>query len=271
MNRVETIFSGPSLDVERFDHPEHCFHKDEGTESTKSIAVTFIEQGDFEIVERKHRWGFGQFDVLLSVPGTLRTYHHRLECPTDVCLTLSYAPEIVEDALGQIPKSLPTRVSSGAASRFAYGRLLRALKSGDAMAIESVAFVCTLAIGPHSWMGTSKLSGAGSHARHIERACEAMLAGLSDHQSLTSTAREVGMSTFYFARVFRELVGQSPHQYLLRARLRNAARLLRRGASVTEAALSSGFANLSHFTRMFRNHFGVAPIRYAEVRFRLSL
>ena len=266
MNRVETIFSGPSLDVERFDHPEHCFHKDEDTETTQSIAITFIEQGDFEIVERKQRWRFGQFDVLLSVPGTLRTYRHSLQCPTDVCLTLSYAPEIIEDALGQLPKSLPAHVSSGTASRFAYRRLLRALKSRDAMAIESVAFDCTLAIGPHSWTGTSKLSGAGAHEKRIEKACEAMLAGLSDRQSLTSTAREVGMSTFYFARVFRELVGQSPHQYLLRARLRNAARLLRRDASVTQAALSSGFANLSHFTRIFRNHFGVAPIEYAKVK-----
>src|SRR4029453_96378 len=94
----------------------------------------------------------------------------------------------------------------------------------------------------------------------------AMLAGLSDHQSLTSTAREVGMSTFYFARVFRELVGQSPHQYLLRARLAHASRLLRQGASVTEAALNSGFGNLSHFTRTFQSHFGVAPVRYAKRR-----
>jgi AraC-like DNA-binding protein len=91
-----------------------------------------------------------------------------------------------------------------------------------------------------------------------------MVACLAEDQSLTSTAREIGMSTFYFARVFRELVGQSPHQYLLRARLAHAARLLRKEASVTEAALSSGFGNLSHFTRTFQSHFGVAPVDYAK-------
>ncbi len=252
--------------VERFDHAEHCFHRDEGPEVTQSIAVTFVESGDFEIVEAKEPWRFSQLDVLLSVPGTRRTYRHHLECPTDVCLTLSYAPEIVEEALGWLPRSLPPRVSAGVASGFALRRVLRALKSSDAMAIESVAFDCTLAIGPHSWARTSMPTGASAHARRIDRACEAMVAGLAEDHSLTSTAREVGMSTFYFARVFRELVGQSPHQYLLRARLAHAARMLRKEASVTEAALSSGFDNLSHFTRTFHSHFGVAPVEYAKRR-----
>ena len=266
VNRVATIFQGPSLVVERFDHAEHCFHRDEGPEVTQTIAVTFVESGDFQIFETKQHWRFNQFDVLLSVPGTPRTYRHYLECPTDVCLTLSYAPELVEEALGRLPGSVPPKVAAGVASGFALGRIRRALMSADALAIESVAFDCTVAIGPYSWQGTGKLKGATAHARRIENACEAMVAGLAEDRSLTSTAREVGMSTFYFARVFRELVGQSPHQYLVRARLAHAARLLRQGASVTEAALNSGFGNLSHFTRTFQSHFGVAPVRYAKRR-----
>jgi AraC family transcriptional regulator len=264
LNRVATIFQGASTRVERFDHGEHCFHRDEGPEVTQSIAVTFVEAGDFEIVEAKGLWRFSELDVLLSVPGTPRTYRHFLECPSDVCLRLSYAPELVEEALGRLPESLPPRVPAGAASGFALRRVLRALQSRDAMAIESVAFDCTLAIVPHSWAGTGKLRGASAHARRIERACEALAAGLAEDQSLTATAREVGMSTFYFARVFRELVGQSPHQYLLRARLAHAARLLGKEVSVTEAALSSGFSSLSHFTRTFHNRFGVAPAEYAK-------
>jgi AraC family transcriptional regulator len=266
VNRVTTLFQGPSVVVERFDHAEHCFHRDEGPEVTRSIAVTFVERGDFEIVEAKEPWRFSQLDVLLSVPGTPRTYRHHLECPTDVCLSLSYAPELVEEAFGRLPRLLPPRVPAGVASGFALRRVLQALKSSDAMAIESVAFDCTVAIGPHSWEGTGKLKGASAHARRIASACEAMADGLAADHSLASTARAVGMSTFYFARVFRELVGLSPHQYLLRARLAHAARLLRQEASVTEAALSSGFGNLSHFTRTFHRHFGVAPVQYAKRR-----
>ena len=264
MNRVATIFRGSALVVERFDHPEHRAHRDDGREITQSIAVTFVESGDFEITEAKNHWRFAQFDVLLSTPGTVRTYHHRLECPTDVCLTLSYAPEIVEEALGRSPKAVPPRLRAGVASRFAHRRVSRALSAGDAMAIESAAFDCLLAIGPHSWTDSGRMNSVTAHARRIEKACEAMVAGLAEAQSLTRTARDAGMGTFYFARVFRELLGISPHQYLLRARLSHAARQLRRKTSVTEAALSSGFGNLSHFTRTFHNYFGVAPLDYEK-------
>ena len=182
-------------------------------------------------------------------------------------LNPEYAPEIVEDALGRLPGSVSPRVAAGVASGFARPRILRALESSDAMAIASVPFDSTLALSSPAWgLRTNSVRSAAAHAKRIESACEAMVTGLAEDRSLTSTAREVGMSTFYFARVFRELLGQSPHQYLLRARLAHAARLLRQGASVTEAAFSSGFGNLSHFTRTFRGHFGLTPIKYARRR-----
>jgi AraC-like DNA-binding protein len=60
----------------------------------------------------------------------------------------------------------------------------------------------------------------------------------------------------------------APHQYLLGLRLRGAARLLRDGAAVTDAALANGFENLSHFSRTFRRRFGVSPRRYLPTRTR---
>lgn len=263
MNRVQTLHRSPSLIVERFDHPEHMAHTDEGPEITQSIVVTFVQHGDFELLENRKRWTFNQFDVLVSRPGIPRRYLHRHECPTDVCLSLCFSPELVEEALGHVPDSqLPPRVAAGATTRFGLRRVLGALDARDSAAIESVAFDCAVALGPHHWSGPAELSGVSAHAGRIERACEAMKARLAEDQSLTSIARDIGMSPFYFARVFRQLAGQSPHQYLVRARLGHAARLLRQGASVTEAALSSGFGNLSHFTNTFHRRFGVAPADY---------
>jgi AraC-like DNA-binding protein len=265
LNRVANLFESPTLIVERFDHAEGHVHRDEGEEVTQFFALTFVEEGEFEIVQARERWGFGRSDVLLSTPGTPRAYRHPRECPDDVCLTLCFAPELMEEALGSVPGALPPRVPHGAAPRFALGRVVRALKSADPMAIESVAFDCMLSLGPHFWAGKS-LPGVVAHERRIARACEAMRTNLSADQSLVSVAREAGMSSFYFARVFRELVGMTPHQYLLRARLANAARMLRGGASVTDAALLSGFNNLSHFSRMFRRYFRVAPVRYGAAK-----
>ena len=66
-----------------------------------------------------------------------------------------------------------------------------------------------------------------------------------ENHSLTALAAEAGMSPFYFARVFSELVGEPPHRYLVGIRLRRAAELLRIGALVTEAALKSGTAQIT--------------------------
>jgi AraC family transcriptional regulator len=85
-----------------------------------------------------------------------------------------------------------------------------------------------------------------------------------EHHSLTSLAAEAGMSSFYFARVFSELVGEPPHRYLVKVRLRHAAKLLRMGALVTEAALKSGFPDINHFSKTFHRRYGVPPSRYSS-------
>jgi AraC-like DNA-binding protein len=89
-----------------------------------------------------------------------------------------------------------------------------------------------------------------------------MLERLEENLSLSLLAAEAGMSPFYFARVFSELVGEPPHRYLVRARLQHAARLLRAGALVTEAAVRSGFPNVNHFSKTFHMRYGGPPSHY---------
>ncbi len=77
---------------------------------------------------------------------------------------------------------------------------------------------------------------------------------------LADAAAEAGLSPFHFLRVFTRVVGVTPHQYLVRARLRRAARLLVEADSpVTDVAYESGFADLSNFMRSFRRAAGITP------------
>jgi AraC-like DNA-binding protein len=61
--------------------------------------------------------------------------------------------------------------------------------------------------------------------------------------------------------VFAAVLGVTPLQHLLRARLRRAARLLARdeGRSVSDAAYDSGFGDLSNFVRSFHRAVGLSP------------
>jgi AraC-like DNA-binding protein len=82
------------------------------------------------------------------------------------------------------------------------------------------------------------------------------------HESvdLERAAREVGLSPFHFLRLFSKVLGVTPHQYLVRSRLRRAASLLcDEERSVTDVAHDVGFGDLSNFVRTFHRAAGVSP------------
>lgn len=90
-------------------------------------------------------------------------------------------------------------------------------------------------------------------ARSIERRPDARL-------TLAAMARTIGLSPFHFLRTFEQVTGTPPHQFLMRARLREAARRLLTGdARVIDVALDCGYADPSRFSHAFRAEFGVSP------------
>jgi AraC-like DNA-binding protein len=77
---------------------------------------------------------------------------------------------------------------------------------------------------------------------------------------LDEAAREAGLSAFHFLRLFSNALGVTPHQYLVRSRLRAAARLLAdEDRAVTDVAYEAGFGDLSNFVRTFHRAAGVSP------------
>lgn len=82
---------------------------------------------------------------------------------------------------------------------------------------------------------------------------------------LETTAKAAGVSSFHFLRLFSNVLGVTPHQYLVRARLRHAARLLADNTrSITDIAFDVGFGDLSNFVRTFHRAAGVSPRRFRD-------
>jgi len=78
--------------------------------------------------------------------------------------------------------------------------------------------------------------------------------------TLAALAGLAGASAYHLARVFREEVGATLHDYLTRARLASALdRVLDADADLSAIAFDSGFASHSHFSARFRAMFGLAP------------
>ncbi|HEX8834854.1 MAG TPA: AraC family transcriptional regulator [Abditibacteriaceae bacterium] len=96
--------------------------------------------------------------------------------------------------------------------------------------------------------------------RHKKIACAYIEENLQRNVSLEELSRVVGLSSFYFARCFRNSLGISPHQYLIARRLERAKRLLQRSdLPLAQIASQCGFSDQSHLTRRMKNHFGVTP------------
>lgn len=81
--------------------------------------------------------------------------------------------------------------------------------------------------------------------------------------TLDALARDAGLSRYHFLRTFEQLTGVTPHQYVRRARLREAAmRLVTEPGTVLDIALDCGFGDVSNFNRAFRTEFGMSPRAY---------
>lgn len=112
----------------------------------------------------------------------------------------------------------------------------------------------------------SKSSPPGTEARVAS--VVRMIEGHSAAElTIENLAREARLSPYHFLRTFQLLTGVTPHQYLLRERLRNAATRLAapRAARILDIALDCGFADVSNFNRAFRAEFGVSPRVYCQL------
>ena len=94
----------------------------------------------------------------------------------------------------------------------------------------------------------------------VRRACERLESDLGGKTSLQEIAADFGLSASHFSRGFRISTGLPPHRWLLRQRVSAAKQLMTvRDLSLSEIAISAGFANQSHFTRVFSSVVGISP------------
>ena len=97
----------------------------------------------------------------------------------------------------------------------------------------------------------------------INRAVELINRRVGEEPSVTELARMVGLSEYHFIRVFRQLMGVTPGQYIIISRMNHAKYLLKTTAlSVGEIAAMAGYSSESMFTAAFRRTQGMTPTQY---------
>lgn len=99
----------------------------------------------------------------------------------------------------------------------------------------------------------------------VIKAAEYMDANWDRQILLEELGKEAGMSQYHLLRVFRRVMGITPHAYLLQTRIKMAVKLLSENTPPAEVAALACFSDQSHFTKVFRKQVGVTPGLFQEM------
>jgi AraC-like DNA-binding protein len=226
----------------------------------RDFSVSYVRKGSFGYRSRGESFELVAGSVLVGHPGDEYICRHD-HVYGDECLSFHLAPALVE-AIGHRTSIWRAGCVPPMPELMVLGELAQA-------AAEDRSHVALDEVG--IWFASRFVEVASGRrrgaprvrARDRRRAVEAALwMEAHSHQAidLQSAAKEVGLSSFHFLRLFAGVLGVTPHQYLVRSRLRHAARLLAEGARpITDVALDVGFGDLSNFVRTFHRAAGVSP------------
>ena len=98
--------------------------------------------------------------------------------------------------------------------------------------------------------------------RRLYHAHDYMLACYDSPIRLANMAAVANLSTNHFLRAFKQLFGQTPHQFLTAYRLQQAAKMLNTERSVTDICFAVGFESPGSFSTLFRRTYGLSPEHY---------
>jgi len=229
-------------------------------------SVSYVRRGSFGCRQLGRADELVAGSVLVGHPGDEFTCTHEHHHGGDECLSFELDAALVE-AIGDSRSVWRMGAAPPLPELMVLGELAQATAEGrsdlglDEVGIAFAARFADLAAG-------RPRDRSEPAPRDRRRAVEAALwidAHADQPVDLDATARTVGLSPFHFLRIFVRCLGVTPHQYLIRARLRRAARLLAEDARpVTDIAYDVGFGDLSNFVRSFGRAAGVSPRRFRQ-------
>ena len=233
-----------------------------------NFSIAAVIQGSF-----RYRSETG---TVLLYPGALMLGNHGscYECGHDHgrgdrCVAFHIAPDVFHEVASTLAGSSRFRFPVGAlpalprlAPRLARARAGLASASSGA-ADESVLDLIEAVIGACADAAPSAPRVSAIDSRRIGDAAEFIASHAREPLDLEQLAGRAAMSKYHFLRVFRRVLGVTPHQFLLETRIRDAAERLLGGAEpVSTIAYDAGFGDLSTFNARFRRQFGRSPSAY---------
>ena len=234
-------------------------------EQHRCHSISLVRKGSFGYQSRGRSHELVVGSLLIGLPATEFVCTHDHVCG-DECLSFFFEPELA-DAIGARAEAWQVGAAPPLAELMVLGELAQAAVDGASdIGLDEIGQLIAHRLA-EVVAGDARRS-VDVTARDRRRAVEAAL-WIEAHANLDieleDVAREAGVSPFHFLRLFASVLGVTPHQYLVRSRLRHAARLLTDAdKAVTDIAYDVGFGDLSNFVRTFHRAAGVSPLKFRQ-------
>ena len=236
-------------------------------EQHAQYSISLVLGGTFQ-----YRFSLGRE---LMIPGSilLGNAGQSFECSHphavgDRCLSFHFSPAYFQSMLAEFADSArPFHVPRLPAVRSlspAFSQACAALSRGGQVDWESIGLrLAASTLDALSDRSRSPGNNSPAAEARVTRVVRMIERGPDFNLQLATLAQEAKLSRYHFLRLFLRLTGLTPHQYVRRTRLRQAAmQLLSSCSNVIEIAQDSGFGDISNFNHAFRAEFGVSPRRY---------
>ena len=224
-----------------------------------TFTLSFVRAGGFGYRHSGRAFDLVAGSILVGHEGDEYVCTHE-HVHGDDCLSFEFSAELFDGAGHQVPRLLA--VVPPASQLMIAGELAQAAIDGRSdVGLDEVAWLLLQRISRHvSGAPADSTAVAAADRRRAVRTALWIDSHSVEPLNLEGIAREAGLSPFHFLRVFSRVLGVTPHQYLVRSRLRRAARMLTdEGRAVTDVAFDCGFGDLSNFVRTFHRAAGVSP------------
>ena len=233
-------------------------------------SVSLVLKGSFGCHCRGRFFELISGCVLIGHAGDEYTCTHDHHNGGDECLSFQLEPALVDELGGDVAAwrcgALPP--DPGLIMLVAVAQAAAQGKAGVNSLEAGLLFIgrfMGLAGGPALAEQLSTRMSASGRSRVVNAALW-IDAHSRDPIDLQDAAREAGLSAYHFLRLFRRTFGLTPHQYLIRCRLRDAASVLsNEELSITDVAFDVGFGDLSNFVRTFGRAVGMSPTRFRRL------
>lgn len=225
--------------------------------------------------------GWGQFELYDELPQRLMPgkaffvtvpSRHRYYLPPDspgwtFCWVEIHHPYVLERAKAQVARSGPVMELSpdsalvASALRLVRGTFRKDFHDRFEAELKVLEFLLD-----YERLALQAGDPEGERELLLERVRSRVLAEPRRPFSVESLAAEFDMSRSHFSHFFRTRTGLTPARFLMEVRLREAARLLlETRAPLKQIADACGFANVNHFSRVFRRHYKRSPGAYRPI------